>query len=338
MVATDGSNPPSEGHTVIHELIHGVHSTTELTQYRSCLEAVLTIAPTERPRLLASAIKQFRRIAQAVPWAMDDWCGYYPALSDLPLAARLVPDYDVPPTGVTDYPVIAALRRHSLRAYLYDDHARALLISLAVRIDTDHRQTHLKRSKKQASYPCIKHLSRRIGGLNRQDSRKHRGPWFQQAAEKSDSPESYLIALARACLNAEKRDDDLCEALGNSAMTLFGLPALSLDRPRVPGPTAPVNPGSIEPYPDDTQQSVRERVEVRNITIPTDDSDDNSPEARDEDCQTLFFVRQQRPRRKPFDFRDLRAIIQGQIRAQNISSAGELFLTTHIDALLTVSY
>lgn len=333
MVATQQSASPNPADAVISELIESSHSTTELAEYRHCLGAVLQVAPTERPLLLAAAVKQFDRIARAVPWALEDWIVFYPALGDLPLAARLVADHPIPAKGVTDYPVVAALRRHSLRAPLYDDHARALLISLSARLKTDQSNSLPKQSADQASYPCIKYLSLRIRGLNRGDSRDRRGPWFQQAAEESDSPKGYLIALAGACLNADNPDEDLCAALAHSAMRVFGLPPLEFGPPGIPDPNPPINPqppGAQDA--DEGPELVRERVEVREIPIPMADPDDDSPEAHDEAQQTVQLARPKNTRKR-LGFRELRAFISGQMRAQNIPSAGESFLTTHIDVL-----
>ena len=283
---------------------------------------------------------QLDSIARVVPWALEDWKLFYPALGDLSYVAEKIWSHGffehrtIPAKGVTEYPVVAALRPHSDGAEQYDDFARALLISLAVRLKTDKSNTLLKQSSEQASYPCIEYLSLRIRGFKNDDNRSRRGPWFQQAAEESDSPKGYLIALAQACLTADKPDKKLCAALAHSAMRVFGLPPLEVHPPSTQGPKPPVKPQPRrETGTNEGQKSVRERVEVREISVPIADPDDDSPEAHDEALQKLPLVRRNRTSRKPLGYKDFRAIIRGQMRAQSISSAGESFLLTHIDAL-----
>ena len=340
-MATKQSPSPKSADAVINELNeHDPFGIEPSAEYRSCLEAALQITPTECPFILASAVTQLDWIARVVPWALEDWKLFHPALCDLSSEANRVwhhsrfRDRPIPAKGLTEYPVVAALRRHPPIAPRYDDYARALLISLAARLKTDQSKSLLEQSAEQASFPCIKYLSLSIRGLNRDDSRDRRGPWFQQAAEESDSPQGYLLALARVCLAADNPDKNLGAALAHSAMRVFGLPPLEVDPPGTRGPNPPGKPQP--PRATGTKEGpkpVRERVEVREISVPIADPDDDSPEAHDEALQTLQLVRRETRNRQPLGFRGLRALIKGQMRAQRISSAGESFLATHIDAL-----
>jgi site-specific recombinase XerD len=308
-------------------------------EYRDCLRAILEIAPTNRSPLLEAATVHLNLVGKAVPWALSDWTSYHPALDRLSDAARLLRSHSripIPGQGVRDYPVLAALRRHSLRAPRYDDHARALLISLAIRLPTEQADSVQEASNRQAKYPCITVLSRRIRGLNREDSRTRRGPWFDDAAQAADSAQEYLLALTEACRSAADPDVELHDALAISAMRAFGLPTLPPlreKRPITPGPKTPLPPSPPSEPETDEEDPLPDRVEVCDIAIPIKDPDDGSPEAQDEARQTLQLVRRKRPTRKPLGFVGYRALIRGQMRAQNISSAGESFLTRHVDVL-----
>ena len=343
MAAAPESSTPSSADAVLSELIISRHSTTGIGEYRDCLSAVLRIAPSNRPLLLEAAVAHLNLVAIAVPWAMSDWLTYHPALNRLSDAARLLRSYahnPIPGQGVREYPVLAALRRHSLRAPQYDDHARALLISLAIRLPTEQTKTVQDASTHQAKHPCIDILSRRIRGLNREDSRTRRGPWFQVAAQAANTAQGYLLALTQACRSATDPDEELHDALAISAMRVFGLPTLPPLRDKrtiTPGPTPPVLPSPpSEPETEtetDEDGPLLDSVEVCDISISIQDPDDDSPEAQDEALQTVQLVRRKRPTRKPLGFTGYRALIKGQMRAQNISSAGESFLATHIDVL-----
>lgn len=330
---------PSAADDALSELIHIHHSTTGIGEYRDCLGAVLAIAPINRALLLEAAVVHLDLVCKAVPWARSDWISYYPALNCLSDTAKLLRSHSripIPAQGMRDYPILATLRRHSLRAPRYDDHARALLISLAIRLPTEKPETAKEASDSQAKHPCITVLSRRIRGLNREDSRTRRGPWFDDAAQAGASAQEYLLALTEACRRATNPDVELHDALAISAMQVFGLPALPpLRKQRLITPSVkpPVSPSRASLPETDEDDPFPDRVEVCDTSIPIEDPDDGSPEAQDEASQTLKLVRRQRPTRKPLGYTGYRALIRGQERAQNISSAGESFLVMHIDVL-----
>ncbi|MDZ7790278.1 MAG: hypothetical protein U5L08_07275 [Xanthomonadales bacterium] len=342
MAANPESAPPDSADAVIEGLIQASYSTPGIEKYRPCLRALIQIVPTNSPRLLAAAAVNLELVAQAVPWARKDWTHHYPVLSDLPRVYRLLPGgpthHEIPHEGINNYPVLAGLRRNTLK-HPKDDFVRALLISLAVRIALDPGLTPAERSAKQSEHACIGVLKRFVRSLNNKKSHKKRGPWLDRAAEHGDSPHNFLVALARAVLSAKDPGEELRNALAIDAMQVFGLPPLTFKRGLGAGSGGEPSPPKVTSSPIEDEDAEEAKgphpgsVSIRQVRVRIQDPDDPSPEAQDEAQQSILFARRNRPSRKPPEFTELRESIRRQMRAQNISSAGDLFLKPHIDVL-----
>lgn len=177
MVPHQDIHEPNESDALLASLVRLGIFDPEATNHSRCFSAVLKIVSGGRPQLLPAAIRQLGLIASAAPWALPDWCKYQPDLEDIAAFAGMISrdsPTPIPPQGLTDYPVLAALRPHSNLA-AYDNHARALLVSLAIRLPFPIQPSPSQTAQLEQHYPCITVLSSRIRGLNLTPSRNKRG-------------------------------------------------------------------------------------------------------------------------------------------------------------------
>lgn len=300
--------------------------------YGACWAAVDKIAPTVGAEALVTAAIHLSAVARAVPWALDEWIAFEPAIVDLNNLARFLPqlneDWRVPAKGVTNFAVYSALRIHS-NAQRYDHHARALLISVWVRFQ--HPELAKDPTVLQGTESVIPTLRVWITALNDKRVRPKRDGVLREAMKDSYSLADFAIATALNHLDdldqrsEEERGENqgLTNVLAVQVPRILGLPPLI--RRKINISTLP----EAEPEPSDAEFVVRNSSIDSPLAEFSDYPDDNL-----EDRINIQHVKILEKRRtKPLHRIEMLRVRNRTSRLQRVSSPGGLFAGTHHECL-----